>query len=549
MGREKNNKRIAKSVVCAVLVASLVMPAFADDSLRTTPLKSFFSRFAKEKTVNVADKKPESKDKNKSQNKFLKLFTKNGKKKNTDVKVEETPVTALKGGVVFSIDDCINIAIKNDPNIRNAEQTQKVQKSMVGQAKSGYFPSIIGGTGYNLNNTQYFSGRDNSINNNYYGLNLGVNQLIWDFGYTKAKINMSKFNFDASGFDLQNTVLNTVYDVKIAYASVLAAKANEDVYERSVRINQLNVQRTNAMYQVGLKSKIDVVNAQATLTQQKVQLVDAQNTYETSLIALNNAMFYVDAPDYSIKDTETFNFQKSYSVKNEIDVAYDRKNYNPNSTDAVIKDGAILTSGIEKRDILKTFSFKPFAMTLKEAIQKAYDNRPDLKSLELVKKADLESLKAIKRSALPAINANGTYNLARYSDYGSNGVSVYAGMNLPSGGVNAMAIKYQIEEGNAYLDIASNNIDLLKKNIYFQVQTNYVNMKKCERIIPLMSQEVQQTLENFELADGRYAVGLSNYLELQQAQTNYISAQLDFVQAVFNYNQSLYYLQKSMGLK
>lgn len=524
MCREKF-KKIANLVICTMLIVLLFVPSCASaEEIKVKPLQSFFARFVKPKAAKKADKE-----------------------KIDAAKPAENKVSTLKGGVIFSIDDCVGFALKNDPNIKNRESTQKAQKSAVGIAKSRYFPSLTGGTGYNINYTKYNGDMSNSVNNNYYGLNLSANQLIWDFGYTTAKINMSKYNWEAAGFDLENALLNTIYTVKINYTAVLAARANEDIYERSVRINELNVNRTRAMYEVGLKSKIDVVNAEATLTDARINLIEAQDTYQTALITLNNSMYYVDAPDYQIKDTETFNFQKNYSARNEINVAYDRKNYNESAVESEMKDGAILTSGIEKRDILKTYRFKPFEYSMGEAIQKAYENRPDLKSLALVRKASEESLKVIKRSWYPEINANAGYAMAQRSDYGSNAVGVYAGMDLPT--INAMSIKNQIEQGKAYLDIATNNVDLLKKNIYFQIQTYYVSMKKLEKEIPLMSKKVEETLENFELADGRYAVGLGNYIELQQAQTNYNNAQLAFVQSVFDYNQARFYLEKSMGLK
>lgn len=516
---EFNKKRIAKSIICTVIAVSFFVPflvqnpAYAE-GLKVAPLKSFFARFVKKKT---------------------------------ETKQAEPITNIIKGSVVFSIDDCINYALKNDPNIKNYESTKKAQKSAVGIAKSNYFPSIFGSTGYNINNTKYSGDINSSVNNNYYGLNMGVNQLIWDFGKTIAQINMNKFNYEAAGYDLESVTLNSIYNVKTAYATVLAARANEDIYSRSVRINELNVDRTNAMYKVGLKSKIDVVNAQVYLTDAKISLLQAQNQYQSALINLNNSMYYVDAPDYAIKDTETFNFQKNYSVKNEIDVAYDRKNYDDKNIESEIKDGAILTSGIEKRDIIKTYNFKPFSLSMSEAIAKAYENRPDLKSIILVKKASDESLKALKRSFLPTISGSAGYTFQGRSEYNANAVSLAAGMTLPT--INGMSIKYQIEQAHSYVDIAANNVDLLKKNIYFQVQNYYVNMKQLEKRIPLMSQKVGQTLENFELADGRYAVGLGNYLELQQAQTNYNNAQLAFVQSVFDYNQARYYLEKAMGIR
>ncbi|MDD3436397.1 MAG: TolC family protein [Candidatus Gastranaerophilales bacterium] len=520
-GERKKSWNNAFIYTLAIFVVLFSMPNFVfAKETKPAPIKTFFAKFIK--------KKP---SKNKQE---------------TDSPQEEN-VTLIKGSITLSIDDCVNYALKNDPNIKNYEATQKAQKSAVGIAKSSYFPSLYGGTGYTISNTKYFGDLSNSVNNNYYGLNAGINQLIWDFGYTTAKINMNKYNWEASGYDVETSILNSIYTVKIAYTAVLAARANEDIYARSVRINELNVDRTRAMYEVGLKSKIDLVNAEATLTNAQIKLIDAQNQYQTALITLNNSMYYVNAPDYSIKDTETFNFQKNYSVKNEIDVAYDRKNYDESSIDAELRDGAILTSGIEKRDIIKSYTFKPFGYTMTEAIAKAYENRPDLKSLMLVRRASEESLKVIKRSYYPALNASAGYTFAKRSDYGSNAIGIYAGMDLPT--INAMSIKNQINQGKAYLDIATNNIDLLKTNIYFQIQNYYVNMKKLEKTIPLMSKKVEQTLENFELADGRYAVGLSNYLELQQAQTDYNNAQLAFVQSVFDYNEARFYLEKAMGLR
>ena len=524
MEEKKFLGKIVKLIIYTIFIVTFVVPSYAfAENIKVLPLKSFFTKLIKPKT----------------------------EKKAIEIPAAENNIATIKGSVVLSIDDCVDYAIKHDPNLKNYADIQKAQKSAVGVAKSNYFPSLTGGTGYNISNIKYSGSGSgtldgSSVNNNYYGLNLSVNQLIWDFGKTTAKINMNKYNYEAAGFDFAFQTAVTTYNVRIAYTAVLAARANEDIYTRSVRINELNVERTRAMYEVGLKSKIDVVNAEVYLTEAKINLLQAQNTYQTALITLNNTMYYVNAPDYAIKDTETFNFQKNYSVKNEIDVAYNRKNYNGNSLESEMKDGAILTSGIEKRDILKTYNFKPFSLSMADAIKTAYENRPDLKSIELVEKASEESLKAIKRSYMPVVNGSAGYTMANYNDYNANAVGAYVGVNLPT--INGMSIKYQIDQGNSYLDIAKNNVEMLKSNIYFSVQGYYINMKQLEKTIPLMGQKVKQTLENFELADGRYAVGVGNYLELQQAQTNYNNAQLAFVQSVFDYNEALFYLKKAMGI-
>ena len=89
---------------------------------------------------------------------------------------------------------------------------------------------------------------------------------------------------------------------------------------------------------------------------------------------------------------------------------------------------------------------------------------------------------------------------------------------------------------------------MAKQNMYFDIQDAYVNMKQCEKQIPLLAVKVRQTLENLELADGRYSVGLGDYIELQDAKVNYNNAQNSYVQAVYNYNVSRSDLERLIAL-
>ena len=484
-----------------------------------------------------------------SANAFSFIFKKKQKKQD---KVEEviTPEEKEKGKKTFSLEECIDYAINNDPNVRISAGNYEVQKSRVGQAKSDYFPMLGFGTGYNyqysnssgFTSSSMWRGSSRSNSNGYYQLNASVNQLIWNFGKTTARINMQKYNRESVGYDLENIILNTVYAVKMAYFEALAAQANVDVYERSVRINQLNYDRTNALFQEGLKSKIDVVNAQVYLTDAQISLVEAQGRYDNAIINLNNAMYFKDAPEYVLKNTESFNFQKSNKPKTEVNVKYI-----PKSGSDEFEKTTILTSGIEKQDIFQNYKFKPLILPVNDAIEKAYENRPDLKSLLMVERAQQESLKAIKRSYFPELSANAGYNYRKNSDVSNTGFNVGISLDMPV--LNFMDIKYSVAQGKSYLEMAQENIELSKKNIYFEVKNNYVNMVVLQRKIPLMAQKVQQTLENFELADGRYTVGLGNFIELQQAQTNYNNAQMALVQAVFDYNVAKEQFQKSMGVR
>jgi outer membrane protein len=299
------------------------------------------------------------------------------------------------------------------------------------------------------------------------------------------------------------------------------------------------------MFDEGLKSKIDVVNAQVNLTDSKIQLVEGQNSLETALIALKNSMYFEEDTDFIVKNTENFSFLKAdYKKKVESLTAI-----KPTETDVKkTVDGLImLTSGIEHRDIIQNFEFKPLVLTKQEAVSEALSLRPDLKSNEMLTLVQEESLRAIKKQYMPEITGDVSWGYTKNEETYSSPLQIGASMGV--GSINPYRIKYEIKEGENYLDIAYHNFNIAKADIFWEVQSNYVNMRQLERKIPLMNTKVKATLENFELADGRYSVGLNNYVELQDALVNYNNSQLNFVEAVFKYNVARETLLKSMGVR
>ena len=470
-------------------------------------------------------------------------------KKNKRVEVTEIElpeVTSFKKApqnlITMSLEECVNYAIEHNPNLAIGVQQIKAAESGIGQQKASFAPRLTARVNYNHltnNGSRIANTHTNSI-----GFNAGISQLIWDFGKTTARINMAKFDTQSAKFDYDFDVLNIVYQVKMNYYNVLRSLANLDIYEQNVRINTLNYERTKAMFDEGLKSKIDVVNAEVNLADSKIQLVDAQNNLATNVLALKNSMYYSDSKSFIVQNTENFGFLKA-DYKKKIQSLEEVKpsgvNFKKN------EDGLImLTSGIEHNDIIQDYKISPYKLSRQEAVDKALENRPDLKSNRMLAKVQEESLKAIKRSYAPEITADVGWSYTKNESTYTSPFQVGASMGL--GSLNPIGIHYQIKEGEAYLDIANHNVNIAKQDIYWEVQENYINMRQLERKIPLMSQKVKASLENFELADGRYSVGLNNYVELQDALANYNNAQLSFVQAVFEYNVARETLRNSMGI-
>ncbi len=443
---------------------------------------------------------------------------------------------SVEKNAILNIKDCITIALQNSPKIKKARYNYGIAKGNLGIAKSEYFPTLGIGTGYNITDN---NNNRRSTNTNIYSAEANINQLIWNFGKTNANIKMYNFDRVAALYEFEDMVLETIFGVKTNYYGVLAAKATLDVNRANVQINERNYQRTKAYFEEGIKSKIDLVNAEVYLSDSKVTLVESEKAYKNALVQLNNSMYIAFAPEYEIENTETFNFQNNYAPVN-LEKIDEKKDLSKPPKDV---NNAFLTSQVEKINVLDNYKFKPFPYTFEESVNLAYKNRPDLKAYDATLKAMQESLKYTKREYLPEISATAGYG---YRDqYNTNSFNV--GINLSSN-VNIKGQKHKIDNAKIQVQLAENEIDQAKQDIYFEVQNLYINMVQLEKQIPLLAVKVKQTLENFELADGRYAVGLGDYIELQDAKVNYNNAQVSYVQTVYNYNVARANLERAIAL-
>ena len=517
-------KKVLISIFLVLFVASTSVYA-ADSTVNQPQKKSFISKL-----------------------KGIKLGINKNKVKKAKVTEIQLPPVQGKPKIPFSqitvmtIDDCVKYALEHNPNLKVSEERIEAARAGIGKARANYAPKFsVGYNIYHKNNqsTEIVRAYDNAM-----GLTMKVSETIWDFGRTTAKIKMAKYDTQAAEYDHSYETLNVIYLVRTNYYKVLSALADLDIYEQNVRIQTLNFDRTKAMFDEGLKSKIDVVNAEVNLADAKVQLVEGQNSLLNAIIALQDSMFYQEDKPFVVTNTENFGFLKA-DYKKKIESTNNTKVPAP-----VMKkneDGLVLlSSGIEHNDIIQDYQLNPLKLTKQEAVDKAMELRPDLLSDRMLVKVQEESLKSIKRQYAPSVKADLSWSYTKNEHSYSSPLQVGAGIDF--GSVDPYGIHYQIKEGENLLNIAKHNVNIAKSSIYWEVQDNYINMRQMEREIPLMNTKVKATLENFELADGRYSVGLNNYVELQDALKTYNQAQLNFVESVLKYNIARETLMKSMGM-
>jgi len=451
----------------------------------------------------------------------------------------------IEKGSTLNLTDCINISLNNSPLVKRTIYNLRTAKNNISIARSAYTPTISAGVGFNqtYNNTSGngYVMNNNRNNRNFPNVSASINQMLWNFGKTSASIKMQKFNKIATEYEFDYSVLTTTFDVKLKYYAVLAAKSVMDIERSNVQITERNYIRTQAYYDEGIRSKIDLVNAEVNLSDAKVALVQAENNYKNALVDLNNAMYVAYTPEYEITNTETFNLPNPYVPVSLTRIANDK---DLSEVPANVQD-AVLTSGVEKKEILEDYKFQKYPYSFEESVELAMKNRPDLKALNSTVEAMEQALLYIKRQYFPTLSANVGYGLANTQRYTNNSMSISVDLSTS---FNIFQLQKEIDNAKIQVEYAQNEVELLSENLYFDVQGAYINMIQLEKQIPLLETKVRQTLENLELADGRYEVGLGDYIQLQDARVNYNNAQNTYVQTIYKYNVARATLEQAIAL-
>ena len=102
----------------------------------------------------------------------------------------------------------------------------------------------------------------------------------------RTQLVVSRINRDISDIDLEETVVNTLADVSLAYWDLVYARAAVDVQRQAVALAEQLVQDNRVRVEVGTMAPIDVVAAQSEAAARRQLLAVAVETQRTSELAL-----------------------------------------------------------------------------------------------------------------------------------------------------------------------------------------------------------------------------------------------------------------------
>ncbi len=409
------------------------------------------------------------------------------------------------GQHTLTINEIIELTLKHSPDIDSSRFDFEAAKQRTRSAEGFYLPSVD----LSANAGKQHNGfQSNSINTDLLMGTLGASQLLYDFGKTSGFVGSTKEEALTYKAQMEQIISDKIYDVKKAYYDILKAKSIIDVQYKNVELQAQQLNRAQKYLLSGIKTIIDVSDAQVQVEQAKLDLENAKYDLELRRAILEELIGLVP-------------YNGNYSL-------YSKKLSLPN-----------LSRNLPSLHI-SLGKLESFAYTHRYAMQSTIHNIRGAQS----------NVESSKGDYYPTLSVGANYTAQHVDDSAGlplperqGQIAVQMNWNLFSG----YQTDAKVQEAKIAVLKASSQQQAVKLAIKRQVVDSYIGVRRSKKNVDLSESIAKASLKKFDQAQKRYENDLSDYVELQDAQQGYIQALSDLVTAYYDYYISLAQLDHSIG--
>jgi outer membrane protein len=196
----------------------------------------------------------------------------------------------------------VNTSLEQNLNLISSRLAADIARDNVRAAIGGHLPTLdlVAGRTYTQQDSnqniqgQPFSGVNNKFNDRQIGLQLTV--PIFSGGFTQSKVRQNEYLWIAAKEAVVQSSRATERQARDAYLGVISGIARVQALRQAVESSHTALKATEAGYEVGTRTSVDVLNARKTLVQAETDYAVARYDYLVSRLQLRLAAGTLDRP-------------------------------------------------------------------------------------------------------------------------------------------------------------------------------------------------------------------------------------------------------------
>ena len=410
----------------------------------------------------------------------------------------------------LSLRDAIARGLKANLGILNSAQAERDVRAQRLRVLSGLLPNVTGNYTQNVQqiNLEAAGLRFNAPA----GAPISIPTIVGPFGSIDTRASLSQTLVDLSQWrnlrssdasiraaqlsfkDAQDLVVQAVAN---AYLLIIADLARVDTNQATVNTSQALFQRAVDQKRAGTVAAIDQLRAEVQLKTDQQALLASQNQLEKDKLALGRVIGLPSGQQFNIADR---------------------------------------------------LPFAPLdAMTPEAALGQAYSTRSDYRSAEQdVRAADLARRAAVAQY-YPTLHLDANYGDSGVNIGNSHGVFQVSGslrFNIFDGG----RIRSDIDQADVTLQQKKDALGDLRGRVDYEVRAALLDLRNAADQVAVAERNVQLANETLIQARDRFSAGVTDNIEVVQAQQSVVTANTNYINATYQHNVAKVELARSLGL-
>ena len=186
-------------------------------------------------------------------------------------------------------------------------------------------------------------------------------------------------------------------------------------------------------------------------------------------------------------------------------------------------------------------------MTLEQAIERAYQARPDYQAANERVRAAEAARAAIAGERLPSVRVDANYGDLGLSIPDSHSTyTVVGAVNVPI--LQGGRTRGRLLEADADLRDRRAQVEDLKATIYYEVRTAFLDLQASREQLEVATSARQLAAQQLTQARDRFAAGVASNIEVVQAQESVALANEEYISALYLYNVGKAVLARGLGV-
>ncbi|MEH6407311.1 MAG: TolC family protein [Leeuwenhoekiella sp.] len=396
---------------------------------------------------------------------------------------------------IWTLQECIDYAIKNNITIIDAELSQNAAKIDYEQSRSQRLPDLFGNASQSFSNgnsidpitSDYVSEQIHSTS-----VNLSTSVTLFQGGQITNQIKQNKLIVDQNSFYIKEARNNIILSITQDY---LQARYNQEailIAQSNLDATNKEVDRAKARYDAGSIAKKDYTDAVSQAATNKYNLLAAQKDYELQILELKQLLELNPETSFEIEKT-------SYQDKD--------------------------ISIIENKLVV---------------YEKALDTMPEIASSKINIAVYEKDLDIAKGAFLPTLSLNGSigtgYSNLQDGNYGDQfdlnlNQNVNLSLSVPI--FNRNSAKNQVKTAKINIEKAQLDLKTSEKALFKKIETAWQNAVASNEQLVAAKAASEAAKDSYTLAQKQYELGSLSTTDLVVSQNTYTNARQNYIQTKY----------------